>query len=163
MKHYLFSIVVLAACGGGDPAAVAGDYSISLTNRENGCNFQNWTVDDTATNVPVVITQGAEGEEDQATAVVNGAAGTYLDLVLGSRTYTGEVSGSHLELTLFGTRQAVQDGCSYTVNSIIDANLDGDVLEGDLLYHTQTNGSPDCGELEGCESRQEFNGTRPPT
>jgi hypothetical protein len=163
MRHYFLAIAVLAACGGGDPADVAGDYSISLTNRENGCEFDNWQEGNTATNVPVVITQGGEGEEDQATAVVNGVAGTYLDLVLGSRTYTGEVSGSHLELTLFGTTQGTQGNCSYNVNSIIDADLDGDVIEGDLLYHTQTNGSPECGVLEGCESRQEFNGTRPPT
>src|SRR5262245_57064299 len=86
MKPTIVIVLFLAACGGGDPADVAGDYSISLTNGENGCDFANWMEGETATNVPVVITQGSEGEEDQATAVVNGAAGTYLDLVLGSRT-----------------------------------------------------------------------------
>ncbi len=162
MRNLLAFTLLLGACGGGDPADVAGDYTVSLTSRENGCGFANWTEGDTATGIPVVITQDAE-EPSNATAVVNGAAGLYLDVVLGSRTYTGEVDGSSMHLTLFGTNSATQGNCTYTVNSEIDATLDGDVLEGDILYHTSTNSSPDCGTLEGCESRQEFNGTRPPT
>jgi len=163
MKHLLWlTLAALAAgCGGGDPADVAGDYTIALTNRENGCAFANWTVDSTASNIPVVVTQGED--RSQATAVVNGAAGLYLDVLLGSRTYTGDVDGSHLDLILYGTNSATQGNCTYTVNSEIDAVLRGDVLEGDILYHASTNGSPDCGALENCTSRQEFNGTRPPT
>ena len=163
MRSLIAFTLLLSACGGGDPADVAGNYTISLTNRENGCSFMNWTEGETSTGIPVVITQGVDAEADTATAVVNGGAGLYLDVVLGSRTYTGEVDGSNLHLTLYGTNSFNQSACTYTVNSEIDASLDGDVLEGNLLYHTSTNGSPDCGTLEGCESRQEFNGTRPPT
>jgi hypothetical protein len=162
MRNLLACILLLGACGG-DPADVAGDYAVSLTNRENACSFQNWTEGETSTGIPVVITQGVDAEADTATAVVGGAAGLYLDVVLGSRTDTGDVDGSNLHLTLFGTNSFNQNQCTYTVNSEIDASLDGDVLTGNILYHASTNSSPDCGTLEGCESRQEFNGTRPPT
>ncbi|HTM19446.1 MAG TPA: hypothetical protein VL172_03025 [Kofleriaceae bacterium] len=163
MKRSLVIAFLTAACGGGEPADVAGDYTIALTNQDNGCGFANWTEGNTSTGVPVVIGQGEGDAADEATATVNGAAGIYLDAVLGARVYTGSVDGSHLDLTLHGTNSATQAQCTYTVNSTIDADLDGDVLRGEILYHTSTNGSPDCGTLEGCESRQDFNGTRPPT
>lgn len=151
-------LVLLAACGGED-ADVAGDYSIALTNRTNGCMFENWTEGDTATAIPVVITQDASA----VTATVNGGAGVVLDLVLGSRVYTGSVDGDHLVLEIFGTRSLMMGGCTYTINSVIDAELSGDALTGRIDYRSATNGSPDCGALEGCLSFQEFNGTRPPS
>lgn len=154
-------LALLAACGS-DPADVAGEYSISLTSRDNGCNFDNWMEGDTATNIPITMTQSSE-DPSMATAVVNGAAGLYLDVLLGSRTYTGEVDGSSMELTLFGETSGMEGNCTFTVNSTIDASLDGDVLSGELRYEKATNGNPDCAGSEGCVSRQDFNGTRPPT
>jgi FlaG/FlaF family flagellin (archaellin) len=160
----LLSVTVLlaGACGGGsDPVDFSGEYSISLTNRENGCGFMNWVEDDTAVGVPVTVTQ-AEGET-QVTATVNGGAGLYLDLILGSRVFTGEADGPRIDLTLYGTNSATMGQCTYTVNANLFGRLEGDVLTGDITYTTATNGSPECGTLEGCESRQDFNGTRPPT
>ena len=154
-------IALLAACGS-DPADVAGQYSLSLTNRDNGCNFANWTVDETASNIPITMTQSTE-DMSMATAVVGGAAGVYLDVLLGSRTYTGDVDGSSLLLTLFGQTTGMDGNCTFTVNSVIDAQLDGDVLSGEIRYEKATNGNPDCAASEGCASRQDFNGTRPPS
>ena len=94
---------------------------------------------------------------------MGGLAGGYLDLVLGGRTYSGDVSGSSLDLTLYGTRETQTGGCAFFINSIFDADLDGDVLVGRIIYTFNGNGSPDCQMLEGCESVQDFNGTRPPS
>ena len=52
--------LALAACGGDDPVEAAGTYTVSLTNRENGCMNPNWMVDDTAMGIGVVITQNGE-------------------------------------------------------------------------------------------------------
>jgi hypothetical protein len=155
------SVLWLAAvgCGDAEPVDVTGSYSVSVTNGDNGCEFANWTVGATATGIPVTITQ--DGEE--ATASVEAGVGLYLGLLLGSSDFTGTVDGQDLDLTLFGTNDFDQGSCSYTVNADLDAELDGDVLTGRIRYETNTNGSPDCGEKEGCSSEQEFNGTRPPT
>ena len=158
---YVALIALFTACGS-DPAEVAGEYSLSLTNRDNGCNFANWTEGETASNIPITMTQSTE-DPSMATAIVGGAAGVYLDVLLGSRTYTGEVDGSSVLLTLFGETVGMDGNCTFTVNSTIDAELDGDVLSGEIRYEKATNGNPDCAASEGCVSAQDFNGTRPPS
>ena len=151
-------LIIAAACGGDSDANVAGDFTIALTNRDNGCELENWVVGNQATNIPVVITQsGAD-----VTATVNGAAGVVLDLALGARVYTGTVDGNDLLLELFGTRGQQRGNCSFTFNSNIDASISGDTLTGRIDYRAATNANPDCAPLEGCVSFQEFNGTRPP-
>lgn len=149
---------VVTGCGSDDPVDVEGLYTVNVTNRENGCNFDNWTVNDTSSGIMVTVNQ----DGGQATAFLEGVIGGLFDLVLGNRQFEGDVAGNHLDLTLFGTNNATMGNCSYTVNANMDATLDGDVLTGFIIYTTNTNASPDCGDIEGCESRQEFNGTRPP-
>ncbi len=153
-----FVVAMAVACGSDDPADFAGNYSIALTARDNGCNFANWEEGNTAQNIPVTITQDGAN----ASATVEGAAGAFLDVVLGSRVYQGGIDGNSAALDLIGTRSASEGNCAYTVNSTIDATLDGDVLTGTISYRAQTNNGTDCGELTGCRSFQEFNGTRPP-
>jgi hypothetical protein len=155
----LLSLVALGLAGCDvSPVDAAGTYSISLTSKENGCAFENWMEGNTSTGIPIAITQ----EDDLADATVGGVAATYLDIVLGSHVYSGDVSGHHLELVLNGTRETQSLGCAYFVTSVMDARLDGDLLEGQLIYTVNDNGSPDCQSLENCESVQDFNGTRPP-
>lgn len=149
-------LVAAAACG--SDADVAGDYTIALTNRDNGCDFANWTVGETASNIPVLITQ----DGSNVTATVNGGAGIVLDLVLGARAYTGGVDGDDLFLELFGTRPQQSGDCTFTYNSVIDASIAGDVLTGRIEYRAATNDNPGCAAIEGCLSFQDFNGTRPP-
>ena len=146
-----------AACGETDVDA-AGDYSIALTNRDNGCEFTDWTEGNTSQNIPFVITQ--DGSE--VTGTVEGLSGTFLALWLGTNVFHGEVGGSSIEMTAFGTRSLAQGNCAYTINATVDASLDGDLLEGSIVYTAATNGNPDCSTLDGCESTQDFNGTRPP-
>jgi hypothetical protein len=151
----LAAALVVPGCGTAD---VAGDYSISITNRENGCNFDNWTEGDTATGISLSITQ----DGSDVTGTVGGLTGQFLNLWLGSATYTGTVSGDDVEMTLYGERSFNEGNCSFTFNSTIVADSNGDVLTGDVLYRAATNGNPDCAALEGCVTRQQFNGTRPP-
>jgi hypothetical protein len=151
-------IAALAGCGS-DPADVAGDYTVAVTNRDNGCDLTNWTQGNTADSIPVEISQNGEA----ATADVMGLVGGLLDAWLGSSLFTGTVDGSHLDLLLTGTTAYQQGECDYTIDATIDATITGDVLTGNILYEAQTDGDPECGDLTGCVSIQEFNGTRPPT
>lgn len=158
MKRAGWLIVAWVAACGGD-ANVEGDYSISITNRDNGCMFGNWNVGDTAAGIPVVIDQ----TESQVTATVEGLAGVSLGINFGSNVYEGDVDGDDIFLELFGSRAQSQGNCAFTYNSVIDASINGDVLNGRIEYRTATNGNPDCAELQNCVSFQDFNGTRPPT
>ncbi|MBA3541977.1 MAG: hypothetical protein H0T79_20340 [Deltaproteobacteria bacterium] len=152
------SLGLLAACSDSPPANVAGDYSMNFTNRENGCQFDNWTEGDTSTGIMVTVTQSG----GDAQAIVQGGVGAYVDLVIGGRTFVGGVSESRLDATLIGTRAYTQSGCTYTFTAELNGTLSRDTLAGTIEYRPQTNGSPDCGVLANCVSRAEFNGLRPP-
>jgi hypothetical protein len=163
LSWVLFSCVVgVAAAGvagcGSDPADVAGTYTISLTNRENGCMFANWVVGEQTTGVRVTITQSG----DSASASVEGTAGAFFDLWLGGHVYTGTVDGDELSLELFGNRPQTLGNCAFTYNSRITATIHGDALSGRVEYTAKTNNNPDCAALESCITYQDFNGTRPP-
>lgn len=147
----------LLGCGS-DPADVAGSYTIAITNRDNGCMFSSWVVGEQTTGVQVVITQSG----DQASASIEGVAGTFFDLWLGSHTYTGTVDGDELTLELFGNRSQASGNCAFTYNSRISGRINGDALSGRVEYTAATNNNPDCSMLESCLTYQDFNGTRPP-
>jgi hypothetical protein len=149
-------VILVAACG--SDANVAGSYTIAVTNRDNGCNFQNWQVGAMNTNINAEITQSGSN----VTTNVTGAGGFVFDAVLGTHTYTGSVSGNDVSLDLFGTKSNTQGNCTFTYNSTIDATAHGDALEGRIDYTAATNGNPDCTTIQGCVSFQDFNGTRPP-
>jgi len=152
-------VFLIAACSS-TPANVGGNYTVAVTNRDNGCNLMNWTVGNSATNIGVTVTQNGT----QAVASVNGLVGGYLDVVLGAHDFTGTVDGDHLSLTLFGTRTSNSGNCTWTYNADLEAELNGDILTGTIDYRPKTNGNPDCTEMQNtCSSRQDFNGTRPPT
>lgn len=148
----------LAACSS-SPANVAGDYTVAVTNRDNGCNLANWTVGSSASNIGVTITQS--GADAQAT--VNGLTGAYVSAALGSNVFVGTVDGDHLSLTLFGTRSQTMGNCTFTYNADLAADLNVDALTGTIDYTAKGNNNPDCATITGCVSRQDFNGTRPPT
>lgn len=154
--RYLPALVLLAACGG--TADVTGTYTVNLTNHANGCAFQNWTVGDVATGIPVTISQ----DGDSASADVGGGAGGFLQLWLGGKVFNGSVDGSDFTATITGTNPNSSGNCAYTFNATLDATLDGDTLSGVVDYAAQTNNGTDCGALTGCVSEQAMNGTRPP-
>jgi hypothetical protein len=155
----LILFAILGGCGSSSPVNVAGDYSISGTDRANGCNIGSWTEGNTFTGVQVTITQSGA----KATATVGGAGGLGLGLLLGTNAFSGNVDGDHIHLEALGTRSNTSGNCTYTYNADIDAVLTGDALQGTIVYTAATNGNPDCSTLAGCMSTQDINGTRPPT
>jgi hypothetical protein len=158
MKRLLLVLpLVVAACGGDDPVDAEGTFSVGLTKRENGCNFQNWTVGDMTSGVTVVITQNGTS----AIAEVQGFAGGYLDIAFGSSTFSGNVDGDSLDLFLAGTRPQTSGNCTYTYDGRIRATLTGDALNGSLTYSSNGNDNTDCAAIV-CDSVQDFSGSRPP-
>ena len=153
----LLAIALFAGCAG-SPANVAGNYTVALTNRDNGCNFQNWTVGNMATGISVTITQNGGA----ATANVTGGGGLILDGVLGGHTFTGNVDGDNIDLKNQGTKAMSMGNCTFTYNGEISGQLTNDTLSGRISYSAATNGNTDCATLQGCVSFQDFNGTRPP-
>ena len=155
MKRIL--LVLLAACGGGSDANVAGNYTMGLTNRDNGCNFNGYMVG--AQNmVGVNITQS----DSNLSATVTGGGGFLLSLVVGSNVYTGSVDGNDVDLEIVGTVPGNMGNCAYTYNSEIHAKADGNSMSGRIEYRAVTNMNSDCGAITGCLTFQEFSGSRPP-
>src|SRR5690349_16693792 len=103
------------------PADLAGDYTISVTDGDNGCNLANWMKGTSTKNIDFTVTQS----EAHAVGLVGGLAGTYMDLVLGSHKFEGEVTGDAFSMTDYGTNQGTMNGCSYTINATIDGTIDG--------------------------------------
>lgn len=161
MRALALGLVIVAACGGDDTADVEGNYTVAVTNRDNGCNLQNWTVGDSTPNIAVQITQDGAS----VTATVMGVTGAFLNLGLGSMSFSGDIDGNHMNLDLFGSRPQMQASCTYTYNAKILGSVDGDVIEGRVEYRAAVTSpnNPDCESINGCLSFQEFNGTRPPT
>jgi hypothetical protein len=156
MKRW-FALVVLAACGGGSDANVAGNYTMALTNRDNGCNFAGYTVGAQNT-VGVNITQN----KSDLTATVTGGGGFLLALVVGSNVYTGGVDGDDVDLEIIGNIAMNSGNCAFTYNSEIHATADGNSMSGRIEYRAVTNMNSDCAAITGCLTFQEFAGSRPP-
>jgi hypothetical protein len=154
--RYLALVVCVAACGS-DDADVAGNYTTMVTNRDNGCNFANWTVGDN-NDASVTLTQSG----NDVTMTVTGLGALVLEASLGGHVYAGKVNGTTLAATLFGTRSNTTGTCTYTFNSEIHAEVHGDILTGQIDYSAATDGSPDCATITNCRSFQDFNGIRPP-
>jgi hypothetical protein len=149
--------VLVAACGS-DPVHVAGDYTLALTDRDNGCHLSSWTVGQQTTGIPMTITQSME----QVTANVGGIAQVALDLGLGDHVFTGTVSSSSLDANITGTVPQQTGNCTYTYNAEIYGTLSGNALAGFVHYTAATNENHDCTAVENCVSTQEFSGSRPP-
>jgi hypothetical protein len=159
MRGLPLLLLAVAACSS-KPANVAGSYTVAVTNKDNGCNLQNWTVGNSAQGIAVSIMQNGT----QATATVQGLTGGYLDVVLGDHVFAGTVDGDHVSMTLFGTRTSNSGNCTWTFNADLEADLTGNALQGTIDYKPKTNGNPDCtATLNSCASTQDFSGTRPPT
>ncbi len=163
MKHLVVLAFVAAAvaCGTSSdpPQDLTGTYTVAVTSKENGCNFQNWNVGQSTSGIPMVVTQqGSNG----ITAVIQGAAGAYLTLILGTATFTGSVSGPTGTLTATGTRSGNQGNCAFTVNANMTITLAVNAINGSIAYAPKTNGGTDCGVLNACSSRQDLSGSRPP-
>lgn len=155
MKSLAGLALILAACGSNPD--VAGSYTIALTNKDNGCKLSNWTVGNQTTGVPVTITQAGS----DLTVTVTGIAALALGGLLGTAEFTGDDS---IDVKALGTVSKTSGNCTWTFNGEITASLAGDALSGRIDYRAADNGNPDCTTMmiHGCDSYQDFNGTRPP-
>ena len=157
MKRLILLAVMVSGCGG-DPVDAEGTYTVSVTNRDNGCNFQNWTIDNSAAGIQVVINQ----EGSDVNADVMGATRVYLDLILGGHVFEGTVDGDELDMAIQGTQTFTTGNCvDHTIDARLLTTLDGDVLTGRISYTIVGTGSS-CAPYDGCNSYQDMNGTRPP-
>ena len=140
------AFLVAAACGG--DANVEGNYTMAVTNGENGCTIANWTVGQQSTNIPVTVRQ----EGGDVSAEVGGVAGIGLGLLLSQNLFTGSVDGDDIDLKIIGSTSFKSGECSYTYTADLRGTLEGDALSGDILYRAERNGHPDCAAIEGCIS-----------
>jgi len=159
MRRTAPSLLGLLLAGGCGTADVTGDYNVNTTNGANDCGFDNWTVGETATDIPITVRQ----TDGDVQLDVEGIVGGFLDLAAGSSVFNGTVGGNDIEASLIGENSAMEGGCNYTITIDLSASLDGDLLAGTLRYRPVTNMHPDCGPLEMCANVQTFNGLRPPT
>jgi hypothetical protein len=155
----------LSACGGGAfqtnpaPSDISGDYTITLTNQGNGCQFANWTNGSTASDVHLDVQQQAS----TATATVTGVAGALFDLILGGTPqFQGTVTGSSFSMAAEGSNASMDGQCTYTIKATLTGSSDVDAIQGQLTYTETTNGSSDCGYHDTCSSVQSYAGARAP-
>jgi len=170
MRHTLrnlnlaLAVLGMAAisCGGGSsgpppPADLKGDYQGNLTNGTSSCPG-TWS-NGAQTSVTFHVTQSGAN----ASVEVMGAAGVQADLALGSRIFSGLVTGSTLNATLLGTREQTQGNCRYTLRADLTGKLTNNTLEGTVVLTPQPITISDCqtAKVTGCSMTQSFNGIRP--
>jgi hypothetical protein len=155
MRAPILLLLGAAACTAGD-AVAAGDFTLTVINRDNTCNFASWNPGDAAA-ATATITQN----RSDVTASVTGLGALVLEASVGRHVFTGQIDGGTLTLTLIGTRRATMGSCTFTYNGEIDARIRGDILTGQIHYRAATDGSADCAAISTCLSTQDFTGARP--
>jgi hypothetical protein len=138
-------------------ANVAGNYTVSVTNADNGCLLDNWEVGASSSDIPFVVTQ--QGSAIDGT--LQGLPAVALGLAIGTNMFSGTASGEDFALTAYGTISHHAGNCTYTLNAAIDGHISGDAISGTIAYSPATSQNPDCASVQ-CTSTQNFNGTRPP-
>jgi hypothetical protein len=158
MRHLILLALLVAGCGN-DPVDAEGNYTLSVTNRDNGCNFNNWNVGESFTNIHASFIQSGDG----ITADFMDYVRVVYDAVLGTHTMGGAVDGDEIDMSAHGTKTYTIGTCTYTIDAHFKATLTGDTLTGRIDYIGVGNGATDCNGINGCVSFQDVNGTRPPT
>jgi hypothetical protein len=158
MRTILLALVVAttAACSStvnGPPAQVAGDYSLTVTDNQNGCNVQDFATGSTQSGFTLTITQSGSS----LSATGTGSAGLMLAFATGD-TLNGWIDGQ--EASLSSTVSHTQGGCAYSTTATLNLTFSGNQLQGNVLYTDSGNGSPDCGAMQQCTSTQKVAGSR---
>jgi uncharacterized transporter YbjL len=163
MRALLIFSTSLLACGSesfqeAPPVNVAGTYSVAITNKSNGCNFDRWQEGSTTQNIELVMTQ----EGAKARGTVGGLVGGLLEAWLGTKTFDGDVTTNRVNLKAIGKNPQTVAGCTSTTTATLEGVLTGNALQGTITYTYSTNKSPDCGFRDTCATIQDFSGSRPP-
>jgi len=148
-----------AACSGDDgfTVDVSGAYTGQVTNAANSCPG-NWNTGQ-ATDAQAMVAQTNADVSIQ----VQGGLGLLLQLGFGTNSFSGSLSGTHVDAHIIGSTQATAGGCQYTFNGGLAGNLAGDNLSGTITYTPKTNNHADCSTMNiaGCSRVQNFSMDRP--
>ena len=159
MRRFLVcSGLAVGLATGCAPVDAAGDYTVNVTNGDNGCEIDGWNEGESSSGIPMTITQdGAE-----VTLVVGGGGALLLNLATGTNSFTGTVTGDTVNGRIIGANSSRQGMCASTIDVDLVGTVTGDAIQGELAYTPRTNGHPDCGVLDRCSNIQRFSGSRPP-
>ena len=155
----LLALLLMSGCTSDEPVDVSGDFTMAITNGTNGCGFANWTEGQQTTGVVVKFRQ----TDTHFTAELTGLVRVYVELIVGSYIFAGDVTGSSFQATLAGTRELMEEGkqCVYRVNADIDGSLSRDTITGMLTYRVViVTPAADCPPSD-CATLASFNGVRP--
>ena len=148
---------------GGEPADVSGTYTVAITNASvdssfESCPLSGVMVGTTSTGVMVTINQSGS----TVMAALDWVTSLGVSELLGSNVnFAGSVTGNDVEMVAFGTKVYTEGTCTYTMNSVMNATLQGNALEGTTSYEMIPGADGSCASLV-CEGVQEFSGSRPP-
>jgi hypothetical protein len=148
--------VLVAGCA---PINVAGTYTGAVTNRDNGCMLDNYTVGASTSGITMVVTQsGAD-----VTVDVQGLAGVALALFTNNPDpMRGTATPFGFSVSKVGRNGRTSGDCTY--NTIVEANgtLNGDSLSGTVTYRYQVTNAAACGYRATCRTEQSFAFVRAP-
>jgi hypothetical protein len=150
------ALVAAAACSSNNdtpPAEVAGTYTLTVTDQQNGCQVQNFTTNASQTGIMVSITQNGS----VVSATVMGYSGLVLAFATGN-TLSGTIQGSYASLQ--SSANHVLGNCAYSTTATANMHFAGNQVDGTILYTDTGNGSADCGVLQMCTSTQTLIGSR---
>ena len=139
------------------PSNVAGSYTLTLTNGDNGCMLEKWTTGASNSGIPFLATQSGSDLNGE----LQGVAALSLALFIGTNKFTGSVSADHFDMTAYGTIARQQGTCTFNMNARVVGTIAGDAISGTISYSPATTTNPGCASVQ-CTSTQSFNGTRPP-
>jgi hypothetical protein len=146
----------LYACSSSTPANFAGTYNTTFVEGANDCNLANWTQGSSAANIQVQFTQDAS----TAQLTVNGLVGTYLQLVLGTKSFPGTVNGNVFTANYLGPA-TTNGNCTSSTNITISVTIDGNNnLSGTITLTPKTNADASCGVLNTCSNQDVVTGAR---
>ncbi len=161
MMMAALALALLGCSSDGSFTATAnlnGNYTVSVTDADNGCSIDSWQVGKSASDIPFMIEQ--DGMSVNGT--LQGAAAIALALSIGTNKFQGTGTGTTFQMTAYGTIPRTQNNCTFTLNSTIDGKISDDAISGTISYAPAASDNPDCASLQ-CTSTQNFNGTRPPS
>jgi hypothetical protein len=149
-------VAMVAACSGNDsdgpPAQVAGNYTLTITDQQNGCNVENFTTNASQSGTVIAIAQ--DGSSLSMTAM--STQGLVLAFAAGD-TLAGTIDGSQASLS--SSSGLSQGGCQYSTTATTNAHFSDSQVTGTILYTQMGNGSSDC-VVQQCTSTQTFTGSR---
>ncbi len=157
-KGKLIAFAIAAAACSSTPTNFAGTYTVTVVDGADNCNLGNgWTSGNSTSNISATITQ--DGQVAQLT--IGGLTAVYLDLVVGTATFSGSVTGDSFTSSFLGSKTQSQGACTYSLELALQISIDANNnLSGTITYTPKTNDDVSCGTLQSCSNTQTVSGAR---